>query len=149
MGVVHGCQFAYPQMLRQGRGHIVNTASSAGVMPVARSAGYAATKHAVVGLSTSLRAEGAEHVVRVSVTIPGLVETNIFDSATNLGSYDYSNAMDKVPVKKISAERAAQYILDGTAKNKQYIVVPRINAAIVAMHRLAPNLMSKLVAKQV
>jgi|GEM_PF-4160579 hypothetical protein len=35
------------------------------------------------------------------------------------------------------------------AKDKQYIVFPRINAAIVALNRLAPNLMSKLVAKQV
>lgn len=106
-GVVYGCQFGYPYMLRQGHGHIVNTASSAGVMPVAGSAAYTATKHAVVGLSTSLRAEGARHVVRVSVTIPGLVETNIFDSATNLGSYSYATAMDKVPVNKISPERAA------------------------------------------
>ncbi len=148
-GVVYGCQFGYPHMLRQGLGHIVNTAYSAGVMPVARSAAYTATKHAVVGLSTSLRAEGVRHVVRVSVTIPGLVETNIFDSATNLGSYSYATAMDKVPVNKISPERAAEYILAGVAKNKQDIVFPRINAAIVPLNRLAPNLMSKLVAKQV
>lgn len=55
-GVVHGTQAAYRAMLGQApgptgsRGHIVNVASSAGVMPVPKSVAYAMTKHAVVGL---------------------------------------------------------------------------------------------------
>jgi short-subunit dehydrogenase len=47
-------------MTRQGFGHIVNTASLGGLMPEPMATAYAATKHAVVGLSTSLRAEAAE-----------------------------------------------------------------------------------------
>src|SRR5215469_16417765 len=58
-GVVHGVHAAYPVMLRQGHGHIVNTASLAGLVPGPGLAPYAAAKHAVVGLSLSLRAEGA------------------------------------------------------------------------------------------
>ncbi len=148
-GVIHGCRHGYEQMLRQGYGHIVNTASSAGVLPVPRSTAYAATKHAVVGLSTSLRAEAASRGIRVSVAIPGLVDTGIFDSAVNLKDYDYSAAMRRVPMGKITPNRAAEYILAGTAKNKQYITFPPANAAIVLLNRMLPNLMSTLVAKQI
>jgi NAD(P)-dependent dehydrogenase (short-subunit alcohol dehydrogenase family) len=58
-GVVHGVQAAYPVMVRQGDGHIVNTASLAGLLPAPGLAPYGATKWAVVGLSLSLRGEGA------------------------------------------------------------------------------------------
>jgi len=54
-GVIHGIQAAYPIMVGQGFGHIVNTASMAGLIPTPGCTGYAATKHAVVGLSESLR----------------------------------------------------------------------------------------------
>jgi len=54
-GVVNGVHAAYPVMLRQGSGHIINTASLAGLLPTPGSAPYGATKWAVVGLSLSLR----------------------------------------------------------------------------------------------
>ena len=58
-GVVHGIAAAYPLMLQQRSGHIVNTASAAGLGPTPGFTAYAATKHAIVGLSTSLRGEAA------------------------------------------------------------------------------------------
>jgi NAD(P)-dependent dehydrogenase (short-subunit alcohol dehydrogenase family) len=70
-GVVHGVQAAYPIMVRQGFGHIVNMASGAGLWPSPFVVGYCATKHAVVGLSTALRIEAATVGVRVSVLCPG------------------------------------------------------------------------------
>ncbi|MFD0853232.1 SDR family oxidoreductase, partial [Actinomadura adrarensis] len=54
MGVVHGIQAAYPIMLEQGSGHLVNTASLAGLVPMPVGIPYTATKHAVVGLSLGL-----------------------------------------------------------------------------------------------
>src|SRR6185312_3626412 len=56
-GVVHGIQAVYPIMIRQRSGHIVNTASVAGLIPAPGATAYAMTKHAVVGLSLSLRGE--------------------------------------------------------------------------------------------
>ena len=70
-GVVHGVAAAYPLMVRQGSGHIVNTASAAGLLPSPANIAYAATKHAVVGLSLTLRAEAVHHGVGVSVICPG------------------------------------------------------------------------------
>ena len=57
-GVVHGVAAAYPLMVRQGSGHIVNTASMGGLMAGGLITSYVATKHAVVGLSLALRPRG-------------------------------------------------------------------------------------------
>ncbi len=81
-GVFAGTAAAYAVMIRQGSGHIVNTASVAGLVPSPGFAAYSASKHAVVGLSTSLRAEAAGYGVKVSAVCPGFVRTPIFDSKT-------------------------------------------------------------------
>ncbi|MGB8501782.1 SDR family oxidoreductase, partial [Mycobacterium sp.] len=70
-GVVHGIAAAYPVMIRQGHGDIVNTASMAGLVPAGRLTSYAMTKHAVVGLSLALRSEAAARGVDVLVVCPG------------------------------------------------------------------------------
>ncbi|MCP4714085.1 MAG: SDR family oxidoreductase, partial [Deltaproteobacteria bacterium] len=57
LGVVHGVRAAYPVMAKQGFGHIINTASIAGLLPWPTTFAYAATKHAVVGMTTVLSAE--------------------------------------------------------------------------------------------
>ncbi|GFG97346.1 SDR family NAD(P)-dependent oxidoreductase [Mycobacterium timonense] len=146
-GVIYGTEAAFAQMRKQGNGHIVNTSSSAGVMPVVRSAAYATTKHAVVGLSTSLRAEAAPHGIAVSVVIPGMVDTNIFGSATNLDGYNYQAAVDKVPMHKVSPTQAADAILRGVAKNRSFIVFPLVNQVIVALQRAFPTVMHPLMAR--
>jgi NAD(P)-dependent dehydrogenase (short-subunit alcohol dehydrogenase family) len=79
-GIVHGSMSAYQVMARQGFGHIVNTSSMTGLAPAAVSTAYAASKHAVVGLSTSLRAEAANLGVKVSVACPAIVRTPILDT---------------------------------------------------------------------
>jgi NAD(P)-dependent dehydrogenase (short-subunit alcohol dehydrogenase family) len=84
-GVIHGIQAACSIMIGQGFGHIVNTASMAGLMPTPGCAGYAATKHAVVGLSESLRIEGATAGVRVSVLCPGWIDTPLLDAGMPKG----------------------------------------------------------------
>ena len=76
---MHGVHAAYPVMIEQGSGHIVNTASLAGLLPSPGATPYAMTKHGVVGLSLSLRAEAAEHGVRVTAVCPGVVDTPILD----------------------------------------------------------------------
>jgi NAD(P)-dependent dehydrogenase (short-subunit alcohol dehydrogenase family) len=85
-GVVHGMRAFVPRMIEQGEGHVVNTASLAGLITVPFSAPYCATKHAVVAMSECLHhdlvATGATNV-RVSVVCPSWVKTNIVTSARN------------------------------------------------------------------
>src|SRR5437899_8493154 len=57
MGVVHGIQAFVPRLVEQGEGHVVNTASAAGLLSGPRMSPYYATKHAVVALSESLAAD--------------------------------------------------------------------------------------------
>ena len=57
MGVINGMQAAIPRMLARGGGHVINIASTAGKVTVPGIATYTATKHAVVGLTGSVRAE--------------------------------------------------------------------------------------------
>jgi NAD(P)-dependent dehydrogenase (short-subunit alcohol dehydrogenase family) len=84
-GVVHGVRSFLPMLLAQNEGHVVNTASVGGLVPVPYSAPYAAAKHAVVGLSGSLHGELAamDTAVRVSVLCPGAMATRFTASDRN------------------------------------------------------------------
>lgn len=79
MGVVHGIRSFMPIMEQQGIGHIVNTASMAGLVPFPGFAPYAAAKHAVVAISETLHLELAAtgSPVGVSVLCPGFVKTDL------------------------------------------------------------------------
>ncbi len=83
-GVIHGVRAFLPIMVGQGEGHIVNTASIAGLLP-GFGASYDATKHAVVAITddlyTSMRQAGMP--IGVSVLCPGWVRTNILDAERN------------------------------------------------------------------
>jgi len=129
MGVLYGTLAAYEVMRVQGSGHIVNTASIAGLMPAPMLALYAMTKHAVVGLSLSLREEAKIYGVRVSAVCPGIVETNIVGveqmQKLKLGNdspFDFIRS--KTPVRPITADKAAEFILAGVGKNLPEIIFP-------------------------
>jgi NAD(P)-dependent dehydrogenase (short-subunit alcohol dehydrogenase family) len=77
-GVVNGIQTFLPRLLEHGEGgHIVNTSSMAGVLPVPNAVIYITAKAGLIGLSEALRSELAEHGIGVSVFCPGPVQTNI------------------------------------------------------------------------
>jgi NAD(P)-dependent dehydrogenase (short-subunit alcohol dehydrogenase family) len=77
-GVVNGIQTFLPHLLEHGEGgHIVNTSSMAGVLPVRGAAIYITAKAAVIGLSEALRSEVAGEGIGVSAFCPGPVQTNI------------------------------------------------------------------------
>jgi NAD(P)-dependent dehydrogenase (short-subunit alcohol dehydrogenase family) len=84
LGVAYGVHAFGPLLAEQRDGHIVCTASSAGLIDAPSLGAYSATKHAVVGLAASLRRELADRGVGVSVVCPGLVNTKIFESERNL-----------------------------------------------------------------
>ena len=111
--VIYGTKLAYAQMIRQGHGHIVNVSSSGGAMPVPNQSMYSGIKHAVLGLSHSLREEAANYGVRVSTVLPGLVQSDMWDSAVNVKDYNLKESMESTPLKPISAQDAAKAILEG------------------------------------
>jgi NAD(P)-dependent dehydrogenase (short-subunit alcohol dehydrogenase family) len=84
-GVIHGLRAFLPAMVERNEGHVVNTASIAGLIPGPFGAPYVASKHAVVGISLSLHQELAllNSNVKVSVLCPGWIQTSIMDSQRN------------------------------------------------------------------
>ena len=147
-GVVNGVQAAYPVMLSQGYGHIVNTASMAGLLPMPAAVSYATTKHAVVGLSKSLRVEAASYGVRVSVLCPGFIRTPI------LYGGKYGKNLQAVPpevqeefirkYRPMDPARFAEKVLDALARNKALIIVPGWWRLFWWLSRLSPALESAL-----
>ncbi|MEV4676307.1 MULTISPECIES: SDR family NAD(P)-dependent oxidoreductase [Actinomadura] len=128
-GVVHGVHAAYPIMLEQGSGHIVNTASLAGLVPMPIGIPYTATKHAVVGLSLGLRAEAAGRGVKVSVVCPSFVDTPLLhnvnpDLPETALSGDATGDIAKASPRLYTAEKLARDIMRGVAKNQALIVAP-------------------------
>lgn len=143
-GVINGIQATYPIMMKQGFGHIINTASMAGFMVGPGNAPYTTTKYAVVGLSKSLRAEAAQMGIRVSVICPGVIRTPILE-----GGGKYGKILLDIPPKELqrmferlkpmSPNLFAKKVLKSVAKNKAIIIVPSWWKLFWWIHRLSPS----------
>ena len=132
LGVIHGVHSVYPVMLRQGFGHIVNTASMAGLTLAPGMASYTTTKHAVVALSWALRAEAQSRGVRVSVFCPGVIRTPLLGGGRHgifLGSTPEKRQRELAHeffarLRPMPAPVFARKALDQVARNKATIIVP-------------------------
>jgi short-subunit dehydrogenase len=144
-GVVNGIQAAYKMMMGQGFGHIINTASMAGLMYGPGNVAYTTTKHAVVGLSESLRAEAAQMGVRVSVICPGVVRTPILEGGGKYGKMLIDIPPEQVRrmferLRPMSPNIFAEKVLNLVAKNKAIIIVPSWWKLFWWINRLSPSL---------
>ena len=141
MGVIYGALAAYSVMVKQGSGHIVNTASIAGLIPAPTQVAYGTVKHAVVGLSTSLRAEGAALGVKVSAICPGIIRTPFFDASReqNTKMDEFLTTLNLVTMNDVN--KAAPIILRGVARNKALVVFPFHSRFAWWMNRLNPRIM--------
>ncbi len=136
-GVIYGTLYAYAVMVKQGFGHIVNTASAAGLIPMPTQVPYCATKFGVVGFSRSLRLEASALGVQISVVCPGFVRTGIFEASPFL-KVNKQKIIEKLPPKMMAPKQAAQLILKGVRKNKALIVFPTIARIFYWLYRLHP-----------
>jgi NAD(P)-dependent dehydrogenase (short-subunit alcohol dehydrogenase family) len=144
-GVINGIQATYPIMMKQGFGHIINTASMAGLVPGPGNVAYTTTKHAVVGLSKSLRAEAAQMGVRVSVLCPGAIRTPILEGGGKYGKMlidippeELRRMLDKL--RPMSPNLFAKKVLKSVGRNKAIIIVPSWWKVFWWINRLSPSL---------
>ncbi|RZM32247.1 MAG: SDR family oxidoreductase [Sphingomonas sp.] len=91
-------KYELAQMVRQGSGVVVNTSSGAGVRGVAGGASYAASKHAIIGLTKSAALDYAKANIRVNAVLPGNIETPMMDRFTG---GDIQKAIDLEPVGRL------------------------------------------------
>jgi len=140
-GPVNGAAAAFPKMVQQGFGHIVNTSSLAGLMPAYPFCSYSVAKHGVVGLSLALRMEGADLGVNVSVVCPGLIQTPMYHS--RVIKLNQEKLLEKAP-EGMSPEKCAKIILNGVKRNKPIIVVSIYAKILWILYRISPSMMLKL-----
>ena len=148
VGVINGCHAVYPVMVAQRSGHIINIASLAGLIPFVTNAPYSASKHAVVGLSYTLRLEGETLGVRVSVVCPGFVKTDIYDSSDAI-NVNKDKLNESIPFTAISADIAALKILNGVKKNQGVIIFPFYAKLLWWVNRLSSRLAAPLARKMI
>lgn len=144
-GVVHGVAAAYPVMVRQGSGHIVNTASMAGLAAAGQITSYVMTKHAVVGLSLALRSEAAGRGVGVLAVCPTAIETPILDKGA-IGGFvgrDFYR-MGQRSATFASADDLARDTLRAVERNRALLVWPRQARTAWRFSRLAPGLLQRM-----
>ncbi len=150
LGVAYGVTTFAPLMVAQGSGHIVNTASEAGLVTTALLGMYCATKHAVVGLSEALYRELEGTGVGVSVLCPNLVRTNIFMSERNRpgGSTltaDENAAMaplrESLATMGIPPEEVAAQVIDAVKADRFWVFTHPVTlpAALVRFEDLQAN----------
>lgn len=134
-GAVHGLETFVPILRSQGQGgHIVNTASMAGLVGMAWLGVYAASKFAVVGLSESLFRELRPEGIGVSVLCPMIVDTNINQNSARMRPADLRNPGEPasvLPVAEIAASmkggvvpphEVARRVLRGIERGDLYIL---------------------------
>ena len=142
MGVAHGVTTFGPLLVEAGEGHIVNTASEAGLVTNSALGMYCATKHAVVGLSESLWREVHPQGVGVSCLCPNLVDTRIFHSERNR-PYDAEltatqNAIitpmrEMLSVRGIAPSQVAANVVDAIVQDRFWVFTHDITPEAAAV----------------
>lgn len=125
MGVVHGIRALLPPLLASGEpGHVVNTASMAGLTSTPYLGAYTASKHAVVALSECLakELELARANVGVSVACPGFVKTNIGLASAGRPSTRITDAFAQLVANGIAPEVVADAIARAVVESRFYVL---------------------------
>ena len=127
-GVVLGTKLGAQRMLARGRGHIINIGSVGSVVPGAGLATYAATKHAVLGYTDTVRLENRGRGVHFSVIMPTLTNTEMIAGFGQARGF-----------KNAEPEDVARAVVDVIAKPKPRVFVPRSIGIAISAQRLMPQ----------
>lgn len=154
-GVIHTVRPAYRKMVAQGFGHLVNTASLAGLVEAPFLAPYALSKHAVVGLSKTLRVEAASKGVRVTALCPGAVRTPILTGGSHGRSIYPSLTNERIlewwkrlgPIMEL--DDFCKEALEAVEKNEGIVVLPKRNVVLRKMLDILPDVFGEKAARKV
>jgi NADP-dependent 3-hydroxy acid dehydrogenase YdfG len=135
-GVIIGSKLALQRFLPRGQGHLVNIASAAGKAGFPSGATYSATKHAVVGLSESIRAEVHGTDIGVSVVMPVVVHTELGAGLPETRGF-----------KAVEAEDVAGLIVDALQYDRYEVYVPKSTKTLFRLKALVPAKAMEAVAR--
>ena len=144
-GVVFGTRAVLPAMLEDGAGHIVVTASLAGLVPIGGDPVYGLTKHAVVGFVRSMAVALEGRGVAISAICPGFVDTNILSpearqriATLGVGVLDPAEVADVVGRALDEGVSGAQWVIWAGQPPHQYEWAPAIDVSVLVPGPAAP-----------
>ena len=147
LGVARGCRTFTPMFKEQGSGHIVNTASAAGLIHPPRMSEYNAVKAGVVALSETLFHELKPFGVKVSVVCPTFFKTNLTDSLRGKDEAANASAAKLIDRAKLSADDIAVRVMSGVSKGRHIILTDRDGKIAYAAKRFARPLYYSMMNK--
>ncbi|MEM7549401.1 MAG: SDR family oxidoreductase [Bacteroidota bacterium] len=145
-GVVFGCYYAYRKMKEQRFGQIVNISSQAGLMPVPGMTAYSTTKHALIGLTSSLREEAKAFGVQVNVVCYGLIQSEILKKG-DIRGIDVEETLNWMRFKPVKTDVAVRKTIQALKKDRPIIMIPGYTKFLSSMNRWFPSLMRVLVKR--
>ena len=145
-GSLHCTKHAISNLIAR-KGSIVIIESLAGVTPLLGRTGYSASKHALHGLFTSLRAELIGSGVHIMIVCPGFVQTHLQARALG-GDGRVTRHPQSTVGKQDSPERVADAVYQGLIKKKKLLVLSPVGKLAYWMSRLAPHFYERLMARQ-
>jgi NAD(P)-dependent dehydrogenase (short-subunit alcohol dehydrogenase family) len=147
LGVARGCRTFTPLMKEQGSGHIINTASAAGLIHPPRMTEYVAVKAGVVAISESLFHELKPYGVKVSVICPTFFKTNLTESLRGKDEQANKSAAKLIDKAKLSADTIAARVISGVEKDRHIILTDRDGKVAYAAKRFARPLYYSMMKK--
>lgn len=139
VGLMACTKAVLPEMIERKSGHIINVASQAAKLATVKGSVYAATKHAVLGFTNSLRMEVKDYGIHVTTVNPGPIQTNFFKVADKSGQYEKNIAK-----WLLNPEVVAQKIVRTIEKPVREVNIPGWMEAGSKLYQLAPALVEKL-----
>ena len=147
MSVIYGCRTFIPILARQGRGHIVNMASAAGLCSFAEMSCYNVPKAGVISLSETLRMELAPKNIGVTVVAPSFFKTNLMDQFKSPRERQAAMANAFFAKSRATAEDVARHAYRSVEKNKFFAVCQKDGRTLWLMKRLFPETYLRLAAR--
>lgn len=144
-GPIYGCHVFAPRLKRQGRGHILNVASAAGLLAAPQMGPYNVSKAGVVSLSETLYGELAPLGIGVSVLCPTFFQTGIA-AASRLSGDPAMQDMVETLMRgaSVQADQVARIAIDAVARNVLHVVPHRDGRWLWRVKRFRPDVFHRM-----
>ena len=143
--VIYGCRIFTPMLKRQGGGHIINTASSAGTLAGPEMAAYNVAKAGVVSLSETLKTELSKDNIGVSVVCPTVFVTSLGDTMTGRTQME-DNLMRQLQASKVTADDIVDDVMKAISKDRLYVITQTDARWGWRLKRFFPELYPKVIS---
>jgi short-subunit dehydrogenase len=138
-GVLYGCHEFIPRMKAQGKGHIVNVASAAGLISLMDMGPYNTAKAAVISLSETLRMELAPYNIGITVACPMFFKTNLLDDMRYTDEWEREWARLTFDNARMTSDEVARRIISAAKKDRLYIIPQLSGRFLWLLKRLMPE----------